>query len=79
MASISSLASSASLSASAVNQLMVDVSFSTTVAGKTYNANVTYSGGQYVADDSTISGAEASGSSLQAAENNLGTRIDSLV
>jgi len=35
MASISSLASSASLSASAVNQLMVDVSFSTTVAGKT--------------------------------------------
>jgi len=78
MGSISAIAA-ASSSAAAVSQLMTDVSFSTTVGGKTYSADVTYSNGEYVADDSNLSGAEATGSSLQAAENNLTARIDVLV
>jgi acetylornithine/succinyldiaminopimelate/putrescine aminotransferase len=78
MTGISSIAAAAS-SASAVSQLMTDASFSTTVGGKTYSADVTYSNGQYVADDSNLPGAEATGSSLQAAENNLTARIDVLV
>lgn len=79
MGSISSIASSAALAAAQVNALTVDVGFSTTVAGKTYNADVSYSGGQYVADDSGITGAVATGSDLQTAENNLISRIDAIV
>lgn len=79
MGSISSIAAVASLQASAASQLMSDVAFSTTVNGKTYSAEVTYSNGEYVASDPNLSGAEATGSSLQAAENNLSTRIDVLV
>lgn len=79
MGSISSIASSAALAAAQVNALTVDVGFSTTVAGKTYNADVSYSGGQYVADDSRITGAVATGSDLQTAENNLISRIDAIV
>ncbi|HTW79940.1 MAG TPA: hypothetical protein VME23_10395 [Terracidiphilus sp.] len=79
MGSVSSIASAASLSASAVSQLMSDVSFSTTVNGKTYNADVTSSNGEYVADDPDLSGAEATGSSVEAAENNLSTRIEVIV
>ncbi len=79
MASISLIASTASISASTASQLMTDTSFSTTVNGKTYSADVSYSNGEYVASDPNLSGAEATGSSLQAAENNLTTRIDVLV
>jgi hypothetical protein len=79
MGSISSIAATSALTAAQVNALTVDVGFSTTVGGKTYNADVTYSGGQYIADDANVSGAEASGSNLQSAENNLITRIDALV
>lgn len=79
MGSISAIAGVASLSASSVSQLMSETSFSTTIAGKTYSADVTYSNGEYVADDSKVAGAEASGSSVQAAENNLTERIDVLV
>ena len=75
MGTISAISSSASLSASAASQLMSDVAFSTTINGKTYNADVTYSNGEYMADDSNLSGAEATGASVQAAENNLSTRI----
>lgn len=79
MGSISSIASSAALTAAQVNALTVDVGFSTTVAGKTYNADVSYSSGQYVADDSRITGAVATGTDLQKAETNLATRIDAIV
>lgn len=79
MGSISSIASSAALAATRVNPLTVDVGFSTTVGGKTYNADVSYSGGQYVADDTRITGAVATGSDLQRAENNLIYHIDAIV
>lgn len=71
---ISSSLSASSLPASAVSQLMSDVAFSTTVNGKTYNADVTYSNGEYVADVADLSGAEAAGASVQSAENNLSAR-----
>jgi hypothetical protein len=67
------------LTAASVSQLISDTSFSTTVAGKTYNANVSYSDGEYTAAASNLSGASASGSTVQAAENNLTTRISILV
>ena len=79
MGSISSITASAAPSAPQVNALTVDVGFNTTVAGKTYDAGVTYSGGQYIASDGNLTGAEASGSNVQAAENNLITRVDALV
>ncbi len=69
----------ASLTASAVDKLMVDVGFSTTVAGKTYSADVTYSNSEYLAHDTELVGAEATGTSLATAENNLINRIDELV
>jgi hypothetical protein len=79
MGSIASALSAASPTASAVNELVVNVGFSTTIAGKTYAADVTYSGGEYLADDPTLSGAVATGTSMVAAENNLATRIDAIV
>lgn len=79
MGSISSLVSAASLSASAVSELMSNVSFSTTVNGKSYSADVILSNGVYVARDPNLSGAEATGSSVQAAEDNLSVRIDVLI
>jgi hypothetical protein len=85
MGSIASVLSAAAVTSAAVNQaaavaeLVVDVGFSTTVAGKTYVADVTYSGGEYIAEDANLSGAVATGSSVTAAENNLAARIDVLV
>ena len=71
--------SSVTAAASAASQLMAETSFSTTVNGKSYSASVSYSDGEYVASDPGLSGAEATGSSEMAAENNLATRIDELV
>jgi hypothetical protein len=79
MGSIASVLSTAALTAAAVNELVVDVGFSTTVGGKTYVADVTYSGGEYIAEDGNLSGAVATGNSVVAAENNLSARIDILV
>jgi len=79
MGSIGSVLSAASLTASAVNELMVDVGFSTTIAGKTYSADVTYSNSEYLASDANVIGAEATGTNLNTAENNLINRIDELV
>jgi hypothetical protein len=79
MGSIASVLSTATLTAAAVNELVVDVGFSTTVGGKTYVADVTYSGGEYIAEDGNLSGAVATGNSVVAAENNLSARIDILV
>ena len=79
MGSVASVLSAATLTAAAVNELVVDVGFSTTIAGKTYAADVTYSNGEYIAEDANLSGAVATGNSVVAAENNLATRIDVLV
>jgi len=79
MGSIGSAISATSLTAAAAEKLMVDVGFSTRVGGKTYSAEVTYSDSVYLAHDATMIGAEATGSSLTAAENNLINRIDELV
>ena len=79
MGSIASILSAPPVTAQAVNELTVDVGFSTTVGGKTYAGDVTYSGGEYIASDPNLSGAVATGASLLAAENNLETRIDALV
>jgi hypothetical protein len=79
MGSIGSALSAGQLSTSALNQLTVDVGFSTRVSGQTYSADVTYSNSEYLATDTHIIGAEATGTSLPSAENNLITRIDELV
>jgi len=79
MGGIASVLSSQASAAAAINPLAVDVGFTTNVGGKTYDAGVTYSGGQYVAEDGNISGAYATGPSIQDAESNLITRIDVLV
>ncbi len=82
MGSISSILSAASVAAStatAVTDLAVDVGFTTTVAGKTYDAGVTYSGSEYIATDPNLNGAVATGESVTAAESNLATRLDELV
>jgi hypothetical protein len=68
-----------SATASTVSELMSNTAFSTTVNGKNYSGSVSYSNGEYVASDPGLSGAEATGSSELAAENNLSTRIDELV
>jgi hypothetical protein len=75
MAGISAITSAAS----AASQLMAETSFSTTVNGKSYSGAVSYSNGEYVASDPNLAGAEATGSSVMAAENNLATRIDEIV
>lgn len=79
MGSIGSALSAGQLSASALDQLTVDVGFSTRVLGQTYSAEVTYSNSEYLATDAHIIGAEATGTSLPSAESNLITRIDELV
>jgi hypothetical protein len=79
MGSIGTALSAASLNASAASELMVDVGFSAKVGGKTYSAEVTYNDSVYLAHDAGVIGAEATGSSMTAAENNLINRIDELV
>ncbi|MGB6134446.1 MAG: hypothetical protein WCC14_12185 [Acidobacteriaceae bacterium] len=76
MTTLSAIAPAPSLSASAVSQLMSNVAFSASFNGKTYEAEVTYSNGEYVAEDATLSGAEATGSSVRSAESNLSTRVE---
>jgi hypothetical protein len=53
--------------------------FSTRVGGKDYSAEVIRAGEQYIAKEPEIFGAEASGTSRQAAEEALAARIDCLV
>jgi len=53
--------------------------YSTTVAGKQYSGSVEKSGNEYTASVSNLAGADASGSSIQSAENNLNIKIDILV
>jgi len=57
----------------------IATSFSTTVGGKQYTGSVEESDGEYTASVPNLAGATATGSSEQAAENNLAARIDELV
>jgi predicted RNase H-like HicB family nuclease len=49
------------------------------VSGVQYSGSVEQSGGQYTASVPSLAGASASGSTMQAAEDNLSARIDELV
>jgi len=71
-------AGSGSSSAATEEETLVS-GYSTTVGGKQYSGSVEESGGEYTASVSGLSGATASGSSITAAENNLGNKIDELV
>jgi hypothetical protein len=64
-------------SSAEVNSLITG--YSTTVAGTQYSGSVQEAGGEYTASVPNLARATASGSSIQAAENNLYVRIDELV
>jgi hypothetical protein len=66
-------------SASSTAAATLTAFYSTTVGGKNYSGSVQESGGTYVASVGNLPGVSASGSSIQAAENNLSARIDALV
>jgi len=53
--------------------------YSTTVGGKQYAASILETGGEYTASIANVPGATATGTTEQAAENNLNIRIDELV
>jgi len=67
-----------SASGSAVAEMQA-TSYSTTVAGVQYSGSVQESGGEYTASIANLSGATATGSSEQAAEDNLNAKIDEIV
>jgi hypothetical protein len=70
---------SQSTSTSGAAEAALAAVYSTTVDGKTYSGSVEQSGGEYTASVANLPGATASGSSIEAAEDNLGTIIDALV
>jgi hypothetical protein len=70
-------AASQSSSASAAEQTLAAV-YSATIGGRTYSFSVEESNGEYTASVANLPGASASGSSIEAAENDLGTVIDTL-
>jgi hypothetical protein len=57
---------------------LVNTVYSTTVAGKSYSGSIEQSAGQYEISIPNLPGASASGSSVQAAENALTVKIDTL-
>jgi len=64
---------------SSASQNLITTTYSTTVAGKSYSGSIQQEPvGGYIASVPDLPGASASGSSLEAAENNLGTIIDAL-
>lgn len=76
----SSIAASTAQGQGAADLLAQSTIYSANVAGKTYTADLSLSGGQYIASLSDhVPGVSASGSSLIAAENNLDARISLLV
>jgi hypothetical protein len=84
-ASSSSAATSAAPSASAQTSNLsgakvstLAVSYSATVAGESYAESVVKTGDTYVASIPSPPGGSASGSSVQAAENNLNIKLDTL-
>jgi hypothetical protein len=75
---LSSAHSAPSASAATKNNPLA-AAYSTSVGGKTYSGSVSEAGGVYEVAVPNVLGAHASGSSIQAAENNLNMRIDELV
>jgi hypothetical protein len=72
-------AASTSIQSSTAEEMQAAV-YSTTVAGKNYSGSVVEEvGGVYEASVPNVTGATATGSSVQAAENNLSVRINALV
>jgi hypothetical protein len=55
------------------------VDFSATVGGKNFGADVVYADGQYLASDPNVAGAQATGQSVNEAENALTSRLDCLI
>jgi len=72
-------AGSGSTPASVVAQIAADVTYSTTVQGRSYVGSVAPTDGQYEASVSELPGANASGASVDLAETNLNNLIDFLV
>jgi len=72
-------AGNGSSSPSVVAQIAADVTYSTTVQGRSYVGSVAPTDGQYEASVSELPGANASGASVDLAETNLNNLIDFLV
>ena len=72
-----SVESQSDSTASAAEDVLAAV-YSTTVDGQTYSGSVEESDGEYTASVANLPDASASGSSVEAAEDNLGTVIDAL-
>jgi len=64
--------------ASTSAQETLATTYSTTVAGESYSASVAEADGEYEASVAGLPGVSATGSSIQSAETNLGTIIDTL-
>jgi hypothetical protein len=65
--------------ASSASEDLISATYSTTIGGKSYSGSVQeQAGGQYVASVPNLPGATAGGSSIQAAEDNLGLVINIL-
>jgi hypothetical protein len=67
--------------AAAVNtatSTLVSSSYSTSVGGKSYSANISQANGTYTLSVPNLPGASVSGSSLSAAESALSVKIDTL-
>ncbi len=74
----SSIAANVAQEQSTANLVAQSTTYSATVGGKNYNADINESAGEYVATVPNLPGVSASGSSLQTAENNLDTRISEI-
>jgi hypothetical protein len=72
-------AAAASQSSAVAAEETLAAVYSTSVGGKNYSGSVEESDGEYTASVADLAGASASGSSIESAENNLGTVLDTLV
>ena len=70
---------SAASAVSAAISSLVSSTYSTSVGGKSYSANISQANGTYSLSVPNLPGASVSGSSLSAAESALTVKIDTLV
>jgi hypothetical protein len=78
LSSTSSIATTATQAQSTADLLAQSTTYSASVGGKDYTADINLSSGQYIATVPELPGVSASGNTLQAAENNLDARISVL-
>jgi hypothetical protein len=76
---LSSSSDEAQPSVSSVQVTTIVATYSTTVGGKNYSESVEKLGEEYVVSVPNPPGASASGLSVQSAENNLSSKLDTLV